>query len=74
MDKRTQDIAYFISFCIEQYKNEYHLSGLETMRLFEQYGVLDYLSEHYEALHTQSRQWIIEDIDQFVKLRKEGSV
>ena len=44
------------------------------MRLFEQYGVLDYLSEHYEALHTQSRQWIIEDIDQFVKLRKEGSV
>lgn len=22
MDKRKQDIAYFISFCIEQYKNE----------------------------------------------------
>lgn len=27
MDKHTQDIAYFISFCIEQYKNEKGISG-----------------------------------------------
>lgn len=41
------------------------------MRLLDQYGVLDYLSEHYEILHTQSRQWLLEDIDEFIKLRKE---
>lgn len=71
MNKKKQDIAYFISFCIEQYKNEHHLSGAEAMRLFADYGLLDYLSEHFEVLHTQSRQWLMEDIEEFIKLRKE---
>ena len=69
--KRTQDIAYFVSFCIEQYKSAKGLTGAEAMHLLDQYGVLDYLSEHYEILHTQSRQWLLEDIDEFIKLRKE---
>lgn len=71
MDKRTQDIAYFISFCIEQYKNKKKLTGAEAMRQLDEYHVLDYLSEHYDIIHTQSRQWIMEDIDEFIKLRKE---
>lgn len=33
MDKRKQDIAYFISFCIEQYKNEKGIRGAEAMAL-----------------------------------------
>ena len=71
MDKKKQDMAYFVSFCIEQYKNAKHLTGVEAMRLLDEHKVLDYLSEHYEILHTQSRQWILEDIDEFIKLRKE---
>ena len=70
MDKKKQDIAYFVSFCIEQYKNAKHLTGAEAMQLLDKYKVLDYLSEHYEILHTQSRQWILEDIEDFIKLRK----
>jgi len=42
------------------------------MRQLDEYHVLDYLSEHYEVLHTQSRQWLMEDIDEFIKLRKGG--
>jgi hypothetical protein len=34
-----------------------------------EYGVLEYLAEHWEILHTQGRQWIIEDIDEFIKAR-----
>ena len=71
MDIKKQDIAYFISFCIEQYKNQYHLTGTEAMRRLAEYNVLDYLSEHYEVLHTQSRQWLMEDIEEFIKQRKE---
>ena len=71
MDKRKQDIAYFVSFCIEQYKNAKHLTRAEAIDLLSQYQVLDYLSDHYEILHTQSRQWLLEDIDEFIKLRKE---
>ena len=70
MNKKNQDISYFLSFCIEQYMNEKKLAQDEAMALFSAYGVLDYLMEHFEILHTQSRQWIIEDIDEFIKERK----
>ena len=69
MDKTKQDKAYFISFCIEQYKEAKGLSGSEAMSLLSEYGVLEYLAEHWEILHTQGRQWIIEDIDEFIKAR-----
>ena len=70
MDKKEQDIAYFLSFCIEQYKNEKRMTGTEAMNFLNRYGVLEYLAEHFEILHTQSRQWILADIDEFNKIRK----
>ena len=71
MSKHDQNIAYFLSFCIEQYKTEKGISGSESAEILARYGVLDYLAAHYEVLHTQSRQWLLEDIDDFIKLRKE---
>ena len=73
MDKKNLDIAYFLSFCIEQYKEEKHLNGTEVAKIFSQYGVLEYLEQHFEPLHSQSRQWILEDIDEFINLRKKES-
>ena len=45
MDKRIRDIAYFISFCIEQYMNEKGIGEDEVMNTFSEYHVLDY--RHY---------------------------
>ncbi|MBQ8096276.1 MAG: DUF3791 domain-containing protein [Prevotella sp.] len=70
MRSKNLDIAYFLSFCIEQYKEAKHLTGAEAMMELSQYGVLEYLEEHFEPLHTQSRQWILEDIEEFINLRK----
>ena len=73
MDKKRQDIAYFISFCIEKYKSWKNLSGADAVLYLDKYGVLDYLKEHYEILHTQGAEWIMEDIDEFIAVRtKEG--
>ena len=71
MSKEQQDIAYFLSFCIEQYKNAKGLDGKETMEIFNNYGVLEYLQEFFDVIHTQSHQWILEDIDHFIELRKK---
>lgn len=70
MSKEQEDIAYFISFCIEIYKNANRLSGKEAMHVLEEYGVLEYLEECYEVLHTQGHHWILADIDEFINLRK----
>ena len=71
MDRKHQDIAYFISFCIEQYKNAKGLTGEQAMRTLDEYGVLEYLEEHFDVLHTQSHQWIMGDIDEFIDIRKK---
>ena len=73
MNKKNQDIAYFLSFCIEQYKNEKGMNGAEVLNTFNKYGVLDYLNNHFEILHTQNRQWILEDIDEYINTRKGES-
>ena len=73
MDKRNLDIAYFLSFCIEQYKTEKGISGADAVQVLKLYGVLEYLAEHFDVLHTQSKQWLLADIDELFKLeRPEG--
>ena len=74
MEKRQQNISYFVSFCVEQYKHAKQLKGGEAMALLDRYGVLDYLAENYEILHTQSHQWILEDIDEFIHIRQKQSL
>ncbi|MCD8207136.1 MAG: DUF3791 domain-containing protein [Bacteroidales bacterium] len=71
MDKQKQDTAYFISFGIEQYKNAKGISGEETVLLFEKYGVLEYLHDFYDVLHTQSHEWLLADIDEFISIRQK---
>lgn len=70
MDNNRQNIAYFLSFCLEQYIKVKGLGRDKVLALFSDCGVLEYLAEHFEILHTQSRQWIIEDIDEYIKERK----
>ncbi len=70
MDKRDADIVYFVSFCIEQYKMHKGLSGGNTMTLFDKVGVTNYLVDHYDVLHTQSAQWLIQEIDDYINKRQ----
>lgn len=71
MDKKVKDISYFISFCIEQYMKEKGLDEDVVIGTFSEFGVLEYLNDCFDVLHTQSRQWLVEDIDEFVNRRKE---
>ena len=66
MDKNLRDIAYFISFCIEQYMNEKNINEDEVVSIFSENNIFDYLNEHYEVLHTQGRQWLIAEIDEII--------
>ncbi|MBR2369505.1 MAG: DUF3791 domain-containing protein [Paludibacteraceae bacterium] len=74
MDKNLKDITYFISFCIEQYMNAKGINEDEAMATFTEYGVFDYLKDYFEVLHTQSRQWIVADIEEFINDRKKISI
>ena len=42
------------------------LSGSETIKLFDQKGVTSYLADHFDVLHTQSAQWLMQEIDEYI--------
>ena len=67
--KFEKDIALFVAFCIEEYGAAKGMSGEPVLDLFSKDGLVDYLSEFYDVLHTQGRQWLIDEIDEFIGLR-----
>lgn len=64
--RKEDTIPLFLSFCIEQYKNAKGISGQDAMTVLSEFGVLDYLEDNYEVIHTQSPQWILEEINEFM--------
>ena len=72
MEKKTESEAklLFTSFCIEEYKAQHGMTGEEVVKLFEKYGVTDYLMTGFDVLHTLGRNMILDDIDKFIEARK----
>lgn len=71
MSQKDKDIAFFVAFCIEEYKAAKKMTGKQVIDLFDRYGVTGYLSQCFEPLHTQGRQWLMDEIDEFIRIRKE---
>ena len=66
MSRLEQDKSYFVAFCIEQYKAAKNMDGASVARLFFERGVASYLADNFDVLHTQSHQWLVEEIDEFL--------
>ena len=56
----------FVAFCSEQYKMATKQTGCEVEQMFSQQGVIKFLIDHYEVLHTQSAQFIQEEIVEYL--------
>lgn len=62
-------MAYFLSFCIELYKNAHAISGEEASRVLAASGAMEFLASNYEVIHTQSPQWILEEIEEYLSAK-----
>ena len=62
-------VAEFMSFCVEMYARSKHLSGSVVAAMLAKCGGFDYLRRGYEVLHTMGSEWIVEDLDDYFKLR-----
>lgn len=63
-------VSLFKTFCLEQYKEKHQISGIEALQLFDRNDVLPYLQECYEPLHTQGAGYIVDDIDEYIRVRR----
>ena len=54
MDDKTN----FAVYCTKNIKNAKKLNGKNVIDLFNNYRVIDYINDYYDALHTTGRQYI----------------
>ena len=64
------EIVNFKAFCLERYKHEHNMNGRDTLKLFKKYGVMEYISSFYDVLHSFGHQHIVQDIDEFIAVRR----
>jgi len=64
-------ILLFFAFCLEKYKDFANISAEETLFLFREYGLFDYLRDGFDVLHTQGESYILSEIDLFIKTRQK---
>ena len=57
----------FVSFCIEMYARRHGIDGGDVLRLFDEKGVCDFLVDCYDPLHSQDREYILDEIELFLK-------
>ncbi|OPD29751.1 hypothetical protein AL713_15870 [Clostridium botulinum] len=66
---RDEKILEFVSFCIENFKIKFKIKGKEVANLFYESGVTDFLIDGYDVLHTQGKDYILSEIEIFLKNR-----
>lgn len=66
----SASILLFLSFCVENYKDHIKLDAEETLFLFNKYEVFDYLADVFDTLHTQGKDYIMSNIDEYIDNRR----
>lgn len=49
------------------------MNGAEVSELFSMTGLTEFLAENFESIHTQSPQWIIEEINEYLSSKQKKS-
>lgn len=62
LDKETSDKVGFISYIIPKFADEYKMGAQDAYLYLKKYGGLDFLMEHWWALHTDNPFWAVRDL------------
>jgi len=60
----------FLIFCIEQYRLRGNLSSAGVLAMFIRLGVDKFIRNNFEVLHSQGVEYILHEIDVFIKRRR----
>ena len=60
----------FLIFCIEQYRLRGNLASATVLEKFIRLNVDRFIMDNFEVLHSQSAEYILHEIDVFIKKQK----
>jgi len=56
----------FKIFCLENYKVKHKLTGKDALDVFNQHQVFEYITRHYDILHSFGLIYLINDLDAYI--------
>jgi hypothetical protein len=62
----------FVIFAIEEYRNRKKIDGKTAIGLFNKSGLLQYIEEFFDILHSNGIEYLINDFDDYFKSRKSA--
>ena len=60
----------FLVFCIEQYRLRDNIPSAGVLAMFTRLGVDKFLRDNFEVLHSQGTEYILHEIDVYIKRRR----
>lgn len=67
---KPDKIQVFIIFVLESYKNKFGKSVLDVLNDFKKHDVFAFLTEGYEVLHTQSLDYVVDEVNNYINNSK----
>ena len=65
--QKPEGRIWFLSSCVELYKEEKGISGKDAYNYLKKNGALDFIIDCWEGLHTTSPNYILDSIDEYLK-------
>jgi hypothetical protein len=62
LDREMQNKIGFMVFIINEFANSYKMSNQDAYLYLKKYGGLNFLNEHWWALHTDNPFWAVRDL------------
>lgn len=66
----SKEAFEFVVYTIEKYALSKRIGGLHALALFKEYGADEFLFKHYDLLHTQGTEYVIDEVQRFINRRK----
>lgn len=61
----------FYTYCLEKYALAKEIGGLQAFALFKEHNVDDFLIDHYDLLHTQGTEYVIDEIQRLINKKQK---
>lgn len=68
---KLKPVQAFQLFCLESYRSAKGISGTKALADFRKAGVFNFLASGFEVLHTQSKNYLISEIIEFINRRHD---
>lgn len=69
---KLKPVQEFQLFCLESYRSAKGISGTMALDDFRKADVFSFLASGFEVLHTQSKNYLISEITEFINRRHDS--